>query len=79
MENQMKSAAGDAGVDEDAEWQWCGQCGRASVSKIAYNCGYEGCHAGIESMFTWKYVRGINPDLPAFPVQGVVYSITRSK
>jgi len=84
MEEQKKMAVSGENATGDAQaaadgWQWCGVCGRASLSKMAYNCGYDGCDAGIESVFTWKYVRGINPDLPEIPVRDIVYAISKAK
>lgn len=84
MEKQEETAIAEQGIEAGAqaaasEWQWCGHCGRASISKMIHNCGYEGCDAGIETVFTWKYVRGINPDLPVIPVRDVVYSMNKAK
>jgi len=82
MENQMKATITEGvmkGVAQAAasEWQWCGQCERASISKIAYNCGYEGCEANIESVYTWKYIRRCDPDFPEIPVRDVVYALRK--
>lgn len=62
---------------QGTEWQWCGQCERASQSKAAFSCGYDDCDGYIGNLWTWEYVRKTAPWLPEHPEVNVIYSLRK--